>query len=148
MDAINARTSKIQVEIATVDTDVEGLQNISPDPGENSTWDKGDLTADYDKLGATGVGGGGSISGTKLLDVLDPVDQFLQGCHNNGGVPTTAVSGYEGIPGLVHFSATGVTWDFDGILTKWATKAEKKNGWMVDFEFKLADRMDMNTADP
>ena len=146
--ALSTLGSKIQVEIAGTFVDVPGVQDFTPDPGEEGTFETGDITSDYDTLGATQVGGGGSVSGSKLLDPLDPVDQFLQACKNNGGIPTTATAGFSGVPGKAFLSATGVIWDFDGILTKWTPKAEKKTGWMVDFDFMLADRMELNEADP
>lgn len=146
--AVSAQTSKIQVEIASTFTDFPGVQNFTPDPGENQTFDAGDITSTYDCLMPADVGGGGSVSGTALLDVLDPVHQYLQAVHNNRGVPPSLTSGYVGVPGKAFVSATGVIWDFDGILTKWTPKAERKNGWMVDFNFDLAVQMLMNTADP
>lgn len=144
MVAFNTLGSKIQISIASTYTDMTGVQNFDAEPGENSTFETGDLTTDYDTLKATGVGGGGTISGSKLWDPLDPVDQFLQARHNAGG---GGVSN-DGIPGKAEMGATGVIWDFEGILTKWTPKIEKKTGGMVDFEFKLTDRMDMNEADP
>ena len=144
MTAFNSLTSKIQVDISSTYTDLTGLQNFDADPGENSVFETGDLTSDYDTLKATGVGGGGTISGSKIWDPLDPVDQFLQARFNAGGGGVST----DGIPGKVHMGATGVIWDFAGILTKWTPKVERKNGGMVDFEFKHADRMDMNEADP
>lgn len=140
--------SGVQIDIAGTYTLVPGMQSFTPDPGENSTFESGDLTSDYDKLKATGVGGGGSVSGSKLFDPLDPVDLYLQAVFNNGGTPVTATTNYEGVPGKVIVSDTGVEWDFDGILTKWAPKSEKKSGWMVDYDFKLADRMELNEVAP
>lgn len=139
--------SKIQLEIASTYTDVPGTQSFTFDPGENGTYDDSDLSSTYDDLAPTGVGGGGSLSGSKLWDPLDPVDQFCQARQNAGGGAANGAS-TVGVGGKAHMGSTGVVWDFDGIVTKWTPKIEKKSGGMVDFEFKLARRPVMNEADP
>lgn len=145
--SFNTLASKMQLEIASTYTDVPGTQNFNIDPGENGTYDDADLTSTYDKLAPTGVGGGGTIGGSKLWDPLDPVDQFMQARHNDGGGAASGAS-TVGVGGKAHMGSTGVIWDFDGILTKFTPKVERKSGGMVDFEFKLADRLSMNEADP
>ena len=144
MAAYKTLGSKLQVSIAGTFTDLTGVQNFDVDPGENSTFETGDLTTDYDTLMATGVGGGGTISGSKLHDPLDPVDQFLQARFNAGGAGVTT----DGIEGKAELGATGVIYDWEAILTKWTPKVEKKNGGMVDFELKHVDRMLLNEVDP
>jgi hypothetical protein len=34
------------------------------------------------------------------------------------------------------------------LITKWDLKAERKSGWMVDFEFKITERVELNETDP
>lgn len=143
--AAATKGSSMQLEIASTFTDIPGVQNITPDPGEEAVWESGDITSDYDNLTAAQVGGGGSVSGSKLMDPLDPIDQFLHSVKNNGGVDP---ADDEPVNGKVNVGSTGVVWPFKGILTKYAPKAEKKTGWMVDFEFKLAERMVLNEDDP
>lgn len=142
--AVNAKGSKLQVTIATVLTDVPGVQSFTINNGEEAVWEDGNLLTDFDTLQASGVGGGASISGTLWFDPLDPVHQFLQLCKNIGGVPTATTY----IVGKAFIGTSGVIWDFTGILTKWDAKNERKSGWSVDFEIKLNDRMDLNEADP
>ena len=142
--AISTKGSKLAVSISSTLTDIPGVENFSINNGEEAVWEDGNLLTDFDTLQATGVGGGASISGTLWLDPLDAVHQFLQTCKNNGGVPSAAAN----VVGKAHLGASGVIWDWTGILTKWDAKAERKSGWSVDFEFKIDDRMDLNEADP
>lgn len=143
-DSISTTKSKLQVTIASTLVDVPGIQNFTPDSGEEGTFDAADIASDYDTLKPTRVGGGGTVSGSALLDPLDTVHMFLQDVKNKGGAPT----GDDYLDGSTTISETGVLWPFKGILTKWAPKGERKNGWMVDFEFKLYERMTMNVAAP
>lgn len=143
--AAATKASKLKISIASVLTDVPGVQSVTPDPGENKTWDDSDIVSDYETQRAAGVGGGGSVSFSKLMDPLDPVDQALHAIFNNGGVNTADDTPVDG---TVDVGTTAVVWDFTGILTKYGPKAEKAVGWMADGEFKLADRMELNEDDP
>jgi hypothetical protein len=145
--AANSLTSKLQLSIATVFTNVPGVQNLEVDTGNNSTWEAWDLSDTYEKKLPTGVKGGGKISGKRLIDPLDAVDQFLHVCHNNQGVPDNAALGTL-ISGKAFLGATGVELAFTGTLTVYKITAEKKNGLMADFEFEPYDQIDLNEADP
>lgn len=143
--AAATKDSELQFAISGVNTEIPGLQSVTPDPGENKTWDDSDIVSDYETQRAAGVGGGGSIAFTKTMDPLDPVDQALHAIFNNGGVN---VSDDSNVDGVVVVGSTGVEWAWEGILTKYGPKAEKAVGWMIDGEFKLADRMALNESDP
>jgi hypothetical protein len=145
--AANSLGSKLQVSIATVFTDVPGTQNLEVDTGNNSTWEAWSLTDTYEKKLPTGVKGGGKISGKRLCDPLDPVDQFLHTCHNNQGVPDNSALATL-LSGKAQIGSTGVLLAFTGTLTVYKITAEKKNGVMADFEIEPYDQIDLNEDDP
>lgn len=143
----NSLASKLQVSIASVYTDVPGTQNIEVDTGNNSTYEAWDLSDTYEKKLPTGVKGGGKISGKRLVDALDPVDQWFHLVHNNQGVPdNTALATL--CAGKAFIGSTGVELAFSGTLTVYKLSIEKKNGVMADFEFEPYDQIDLNEADP
>ena len=136
-EATSTKGSVINVSISGSGTEMPGLQSFTVSSGEESTFDGGDLASDYEILNPARVGGGGTISGTKLYDPLDATDGFLAGLKDIGGAPTDE----NYFEGSVEISDSGQSLPFKGILTKWELKAERKNGWIVDFEIKLHDRM-------
>ena len=140
----NSLGSELQVNIATVYTEVPGVQNLEVDTGTNSTYEAYSIADTYEKKKPTGVKGGGKVTGKKLVDVLDPVDQFLHAVHNNAGVP----SGASVLEGKAQVGSTGVLLSFSGTLTTYKMAMEKKNGVMADFEVELFDQTDLNEADP
>ena len=140
MTVIAHRTlgSEMQVEIAATLTAIPGMTGFELDPGENVTVDKGDLTSDYEEKLGTGVQEGGQTSGSMVWDPLDPVHQFMHTKFNDG----TEVIGNAVI------GATGVELPLTFTVKKWKIKAEKKAGYMVDYEFEHTDRVALNEADP
>lgn len=140
----NSLGSEVQVSIATVFTEVPGVQNVELDTGVNSTYEAYSIADTYEKKKATGVKGGGKCTFKKLVDVLDPVDQFLHAVHNNGGVP----SGASVLAGKAQIGSTGVLLAFSGTLTTYKLAMEKKNGVMADAEIEFFDQCDLNEADP
>lgn len=143
-DNNNSLGSELQVSISSVFTEVPGLQNLEVDTGTNSTWEAYDIADTYEKKKPTGVKGGGKLSAKRLVDVLDPVDQFLHACHNNGGVP----SGASFLEGKAQVGTTGVLLAFSGTLTTYKLAMERKNGVMADLEVEFYDQVDLNEADP
>lgn len=130
--------SELQVSISATLTEVPGIQGFDLDPGENVTFEKGDLAADYDEIQSTGVQSGGSISGSGMWDPLDTVQQFLHARFNDGAEVT----------GNVVMGATGVEYACTFIVKKWKVKGERKNGFTFDYEFALTDRITLNESDP
>jgi hypothetical protein len=145
--AANSLKSKLELSIATVFTAVPGLQDLEVDTGNNSTWEAWDLSDTYEKKLPTGVKGGGKVSGKRLIDPLDPVDQFIHTVHNNQGVPSNAALGTL-LSGRATLGTTAVVLAFTGTLTVYKINAEKKNGIMADFEIEPYDQISLNIADP
>lgn len=133
--------SELQITVTSTLTKVPGVQNFTLNPGENGTFESGDLSSDYVELIGTGVQSGGTISGTMTWDPLDATQQVMQGAYNTGEV--VAGSCRMGATG-----DTGIDYAASFIVTKFEMKAERNSGLMVDFECALADRVTLNTADP
>ncbi|MCA9063419.1 MAG: hypothetical protein KDA96_10180 [Planctomycetaceae bacterium] len=131
-------SSAVEVEISSTLTPVPGMTNFSFNPGENHVFEKGDLAADYDEIQGTGVQGGGGLSGSMMWDPLDTVHQWLHARFNDQAE----------IIGNAVMGATGVEYATSMILTKWEIKADRKAGFVVDYEFKFTDRVTLNEADP
>lgn len=136
--AYSTLASEFQVSISSTLTKVVGVQSITLNPGENTTFESGDLTSDFDEITATGVQSGGSVAFSGTWDPLDATHQALHTHFNAGSLVT----------GNVQVSETGVDIACTGYLTKFEVKAERKSGWMFDAELKLNDRVTLNEADP
>lgn len=143
-DNNNSLGSEVQVSISSTFTEVPGVQNLDLDTGTNATYEAYGIADTYAKIKAAGVKEGGKLAFKRLVDVLDPVDQFLHAVHNNAGVP----SGAAVLEGKAQIGSTGVLLAFSGTLTTYKMTLEKKNGVMADAEIVFADQVDLNEADP
>lgn len=140
----NSLGSELQLNISATYTEVPGIQNIDLDTGKNTTREAASIADTYSKKANAGVKEDGKVSFSRLVDVLDPVDQFIHAVHNNQGVP----SGATKLEGKVQIGATGVLVAFEGTLTEYTVKLAKKTGVMADGTIEFHDQADLNEADP
>lgn len=135
--AFAAKASNVEITIATVLTEVPGVRSITINPGENGTFESGDLAADYDEVTASGVASGAAVTFSGTWDPTDSTQQVLHAAFNAG---TTLITGNCTI------GSSAVDIGFTGFVTKWEVKAEFKGGWMFDAEIKCDDRISLNAA--
>lgn len=141
----NVVLSEIQISISATLTEMPGVTKADFKTGKNVTYEKGSIKSDYDEVQDSGVQSGASISGSAQWDPLDPVHQFLQIQKNNSHVVNNI---YTPIVGNVVVGATGVEVPTKMLITTWDVKADRKMGWVVDFEFEICERIELNEADP
>jgi hypothetical protein len=137
--AYSAKDSNVEVTITATLTEVPGVRSITINPGENGTFESGDLASDYDEITATGVAGGAAITFSGTWDPLDSTQQWLHAAFNAGDTLIT---------GNCTVSSSGVDVGWTGFLTKWEVKSEFKGGWMFDAEIKCNERITLNEDDP
>jgi len=143
--ATNVVASALEITIAASLVAVPGITKLDFNPGENVTYEKGALNSTYDEVQDSGVQSGATISGSLMWDPLDATQQFIQTQKNNSHIVSTV---YTPIVGNVVIGASGVEVPLTLLITKWELKGERKNGWIVDFEFKITTRVTLNIADP
>jgi len=141
----NVVLSDIEISIASTLTRFPGVTKADFKTGKNVTYEKGDLKSDYDEVQDSGVQSGASISGSAQWDPLDATQQFIQTQKNNSHVVSSV---YTPISGNVVVGATGVEVPVKMLCTVWDLKADRKQGWIVDFEFEITERVELNEADP
>lgn len=143
--AHNVTASALQVTVSSVLTAIPGITKLDFSPGENVTYEKGALNSTYDEVQDSGVQSGATLSGSLMWDPLDTVHQFIQRMKNDSHVVSTV---YTPIVGNLIIGASEVEIPVSLLVTKWDIKGERKNGFIVDFEFKCTARVELNEADP
>lgn len=141
----NVVLSDIEITIASTLTAFPGVTKADFKTGKNVTYEKGSLKSSYDEVQDSGVQSGASISGSAQWDPLDPVHQFIQKQKNSSHIVSSV---YTPITGNVVVGATGVEVPVKMLITTWDLKADRKQGWVVDFEFEITERVALNEVDP
>lgn len=142
------RLSALFLTISSTLTKIPGLQDIKLNPGEKKKFTAQDLDGDFASSQPTGDFGEGTISGKLLWDPLGTVHQYCHLTYNDTDSDATAANNKTICVGKIKIGLTGVEYAVKYFFTKWEITAEMSNGFMVDWEAALVERVILNEADP
>ena len=134
--AYKAKGTKLYITISATLTAIPGLENVKINPGENQTFENGDLDSSYLAPVSAGIRGEGSFTADVILDPLSAVHQA---CHIAFNAGTEQI-------GKVVLGASAKEISCKFVITKWETNAERGNGLKASMEGKFTEAFVMNES--
>lgn len=129
MAKIKSKGTKVQVDVATVLTDVGQVFDITAPGADVGTFDATALDSDTGReKEVTGFAEGGSLSFSLFFDPADANQKVMLAL-----ITTPAVTGWA----VVWSDTANTVWAFDGILKSYEPKATLDDGLKADAEVEL-----------
>lgn len=129
--SIKSKGSIVQLEIASVFTEISALQSVSHQGTDVEVFED----TDYNQAAAgktynvTGYVEGGNVPFTRFFDPVGAIDQALTDL-----LTTPAVVNWK----IIWSDTAATAWAFTGILTKADVTTDKANGLMQDCDVKCS----------
>jgi len=134
--AIKVQGSALKMTIATVLTEIPGLENIELDLGENLTFENADISSDYIAPVFSGLRGEGTLSADIIRDPTGVVQKALQAAYNTGATNACTVT----------IGSAGTVINVSLVFTKLTLTGKRGEGFMGKLEAKILSKSDWNTV--